>query len=361
MSSSISNFEREIPHASWSRSALVAALLVLAGVTLWEWHCRHSGYAPTVNDTDELWAARRAAVKPDSLVVIGDSRAWFDIDLAEMERGLGRRPVQLSLPGSTVHPVLLDLAADERFHGTVLCSVVPALFFVPEGFPLIRPREAVAHYHRMPLSENLGLPLSLFLEQRFAFMNMQELTLGELLKGLPISDRPGRAHVPALPPYFNSMDADRQARMIDRCIQPGPLQERVKHGWIPLFTPPPPPPGVTPEQAMGAFRAAVDQRLSETAAAVERIRRRGGQVVFVRLPSSGELKALEDRLTPRGQTWEPILKVTGAPGLHYEDYGELRGFECPEWSHLVPADASEFTRRLVPHLRPLLASASPAP
>jgi hypothetical protein len=355
MSSSTFSFEREIPRASWTLSAVLAALLVLLAVIAWELQCRRMGYAPTVNDTDELWASTRAGVKPDSLVIIGDSRAWFDLDLAELERGLGRKPVQLAMPGSTVHPVLVDLANDEHFHGTVLCSVVPSLFFVPEGFPLVRPREAVAHYHRMPLSENLGLPLSIFLEERFAFMNIQELTLEELLKSLPIPNRPGLPRVPSLPPYFNSMTADRQARMIERCIQPGPLQERVKQGWLPLFTPPPPPPGVTAQQAMAAFHAAAERRLEETAMAVARIRRRGGQVVFLRLPSTGELKALEDKLTPRAQTWEPILKVSGAPGIYYEDHPDLRGFECPEWSHLVPADATEFTKRLVLHLRPLLA------
>lgn len=358
MSSSTFSFEREIPRVSWTPAALVAAALVLAGVVLWELHCRSAGYAPTVNDTNELWASRRAAVQPDSVVVIGDSRAWFDIDLAELERGLGSRPVQLAMPGSTVQPVLEDLSRDEHFHGTVLCSVVPSLFFVPEGFPLKRPREAVGHYHRMPLSENMGLPISLFLEQRFAFMNMQELTLEELLKTLPIPDRQGLPHMPALPPYFNSMAPDRQARMIDRCIQPGPLQERVKHGWIPLFTPPPPPPGLSPEQALAAFRAAAGQRLKDTAAAVGRIRQRGGRVIFLRFPSTGELKALEDRLTPRAQTWDPILQASGAPGIHYEDFAELQGFDCPEWSHLVPSDATEFTRRLVPHLKPLLGQAT---
>jgi len=358
MSSSTFSFEREIPSVRWLPSVLVAGLLTLVAVAAWELYCRSAGYAPTVNDTNELWASRRAAVRPDSVVVIGDSRAWFDIDLAELERGLGSRPIQLAMAGSTVYPVLEDLSLDENFRGTVLCSVVPALFFVPEGFPLKRPREAVGHYHRMPLSEHLGLPFSLFLEQRFAFMNMQELTLEELLKGLSIPDRKGVSHPPPLPPYFNWMGPDRQARMIDRCIQPGPLQDRVRNGWIPLFTPPPPPPGVTAEQAMAAFRSAAEKRLSDTAAAVRRIRSRGGQVIFIRFPSTGGLKVLEDQMTPRQQTWEPILQVTGAPGIHYEDYPELSGFECPEWSHLVPSDATLFTRRLVPRLKTVLDRAS---
>ena len=75
----------------------------------------------------ELWAARRGAVAPDSVVIIGDSRAWFDLDLDELEKGLGKRPVQLALSGSTVFPVLENLCNDEKFHGTIICSVLPVM------------------------------------------------------------------------------------------------------------------------------------------------------------------------------------------------------------------------------------------
>jgi len=66
------------------------------------------------------------------------------------------------------------------------------------------------------------------------------------------------------------------------------------------------------------------------------------------------LKALEDQNTPRAQTWDPLLKATAAPGIHYEDFHELSGFTCPEWSHLSAGDSVEFSKRLVPHLRKAL-------
>ena len=49
-----------------------------------------------------------------------------------------------------------------------------------------------------------------------------------------------------------------------------------------------------------------------------------------------------------------LLKVTGAPGIYFEDHPELAGFDCPEWSHLSAGDSVEFTKRLVPHLRTAL-------
>ena len=67
-------------------------------------------------------------MQPESLVIVGDSRPLFDLDLDELEKGFGKRPVQLALPGSCAYPVLADLANDERFHGTIICSIVPGMF-----------------------------------------------------------------------------------------------------------------------------------------------------------------------------------------------------------------------------------------
>jgi len=80
-------------------------------------------------------------------------------------------------------------------------------------------------------------------------------------------------------------------------------------------------------------------------------RRRGGKVVFIRFPVSGEIKKIEDQATPRIGPWTRLLKESGAPGIYFEDYPELASFECPEWSHLSATDAVLFSQRLVPHLR----------
>ena len=105
---------------------------------------------------------------------------------------------------------------------------------------------------------------------------------------------------------------------------------------------------------MAKIRQAIEQRFHDVVAAVQKLRGRGGKIVFVRLPHSGGLKALEDRDTPRAQTWEPLLKGTAARGIYYEDFPELSGFNCPEWSHLSAGVSVEFTKRLVPHLQQAL-------
>ena len=124
------------------------------------------------------------------------------------------------------------------------------------------------------------------------------------LEELPI---PNRSSAPAprkLPPYFASLTRERRARMIERCAQPGKLQDRVKHGWIPLWTPPPPPSYIPKEVFAEKMRASFEARFADTKALVDRLRARGGKIVFVRFPLSGDLKALEDRTTPRATTWD---------------------------------------------------------
>jgi len=49
-----------------------------------------------------------------------------------------------------------------------------------------------------------------------------------------------------------------------------------------------------------------------------------------------------------------VIKDTAAPGIYYEDFQELKGFDCPEWSHLSAGDSVEFSKRLIPHLRKAL-------
>jgi len=349
------DYERPIPALPWRGMAVIVVLVVIAAAAAWEFYCRSIGYAPTLNDNEDLWTQARRRVKPESIVIVGDSRAWFDLDLDELQKGLGKRPVQLAAGGSCAYPMLADLANDERFHGTIICSVVPRMFFAPPGSPpMERSEKAVRRYHTQTLAQRASQYLAMPLEEHIAFLKQEELTLDDLLKRLPIPNRPDAIVPRRLPPYFQSEDRERRARMIEQCAQPGELQSRIQQIWLPLFTPPPPPTYIPQEVFMEKMKKAKEDRFRDTTSAVAKLRARGGKIVFVRLPLTGELKALEDRITPRSDIWESMLKRTGVPGIYFEDYPELSGFDCPEWSHLSAADSVEFTKRLVPHLRSAL-------
>src|SRR4029077_18623174 len=144
-------FERPIPPIQWRGITVVVVLVVIAATTAWELYVRSIGYGPTLNDNEDLWTLRRRSVTPESLVIVGDSRGWFDVDLDEFQKGLGKRPIQLAGGGMCGFPVLADLANDQSFHGTIICSVVPRIFFAPRGSPPRgRGKKAVKVFHSKP-------------------------------------------------------------------------------------------------------------------------------------------------------------------------------------------------------------------
>jgi hypothetical protein len=349
-------FKRPIPTAPWRGIAVVVTIVVIVATAAWELHARWLGYAPTLNENEDLWTITRRKVEPESIVIIGDSRAWFDVDLDEFQKGLGKRPIQLAAPGSTTFPVLDDLAKDQSFHGTIICSFVPMLFLAPPGSPpMERAEKNVKRSHNQTPAQHASEYLGMWLEEQLAFLKPDDLSLEGFLNQLPIPNRPSAQVPPTFPPYFQTEDRERRARMWEKCAEPGSeLAKRIQQIWIPLFTPPPPPSYIPKDVFMAEIKEGIEKRFADVTAAVEKIRARGGKIVFVRFPNSGGLKELEDKITPRQQTWDPLLQMTHAPGIYYSDFPDLSGFNCPEWSHLSAADSVEFTKRLIPHLRPAL-------
>src|SRR5205807_5265865 len=117
----------------------------------------------------------------------------------------GKRPVQLAMGGSCAYPVLADLAGDESFHGTIICSFVPRLFLAPPGTPpMERGGKAVRRFHNQTPAQRASQYLAMPLEEHVAFLKQQELTLDELLKRLPIPNRLAALVPPRLPPYFGT-------------------------------------------------------------------------------------------------------------------------------------------------------------
>jgi hypothetical protein len=116
------------------------------------------------------------------------------------------------------------------------------------------------------------------------------------------------------------------------------LQNRVKAIWVCLgrmMSEPPPSPGK------------LDSFLNVIKVATDKIKSRGGQVLFIRNPSSGAMWEGEVKGFSKTRYWDKLLAVTGCPGIFFKDYPALSNFVCPEWSHLKPEDAKIYTRELI--------------
>ena len=91
-------------------------------------------------------------------------------------------------------------------------------------------------------------------------------------------------------------------------------QDRVNYGWLPLFTPPPKSTWI-PDQAFGEFMGKLfNERFVDMAKAVSDLRSHGCKIIFVRLPSTGDLRQLEEQQTPRAAVWDHLLKDTNSSG-----------------------------------------------
>src|SRR3989440_212892 len=265
-------FERPIPPAPWRGIAVVVTIVVLVATALWELYARVLGYSPTLNDNEDLWTKARRKVQPESIVIIGDSRAWFDVDLDEFQKGLGKRPIQLAMAGSTVLPALVDLADDKDFHGTIICSFVPMLFFAPPGTPpMERAEKSVKRFHNQTPAQRASEYLGIYLEEHVAFLKPDDLSLEGLLNRLPIPNRPGARVPPTFPPYFQTEDRERRARMWEKIAEPGSeLAKRVQQIWLPLFTPPPPPTYVPKDVFFAGMKKGIEKRFADVAGAIEK-------------------------------------------------------------------------------------------
>jgi len=336
--------------------------VVSSGLILgaWEIKVREMGYSPTLNDTGDLWAKNRSLVESstkEAVVIVGSSRILFDMDLDTYQDYFDSpRPIQLALPGGAPLPLIEDIAFDPAFRGTLIVGVVPPLYFAPPGsFPVERSKKAIKRFTDWSPSQRTGQIIGSFLEKRLAFIQQEDLTLNALIGRLGIPNRSAVKMPPEFPPYMYSIGEDRRAILFKGVAPGSELAKRIQKIWMPLFTPPPPPPGMDHKTFFAMFKKSMAMYLERTKKAVDVLKDKGGRVVFIRCPSTGKVRELENKYAPRQGFWDQILQVSGAPGIHFEDHPSLAHFECPEWSHLTVKDSVKFTKNLMPILKKVLA------
>ncbi len=332
---------RDIPAQPWRAIFAGAAVLFAVMIAGWELYWRAYGVTPGYRNSDGQWLVQRRRIDAGegrATVLIGASRILFDTSLPVWEKTTGRRPIQLALEGTSPVPIMENLAADPNFTGRLVVDVSPDIIFT--GFSY---RKSVLPYLRdQTPSQRIGDWLSMtFLEPVFAFYD-PDYTLATVMRRQAWPLRPGmkpRTMVRKLAVH----DLDRNTRMWDKVVSDPEYRAMARAIWAEDFGEPPPE-METPEKA----QKVIDGEIARAAAAVETMRKRGVRVLFVRLPSAGEYYAYEQRYLPRAKTWDLLLQRTGAPGIHFEDYPELQGYELPEWSHLSAPEAGRFTAAFAP-------------
>ncbi len=95
----------------------------------------------------------------------------------------------------------------------------------------------------------------------------------------------------------------------------------------------------------------LDELFRSLGTSINKIRKRGGEVIFIRPPSSGEDWKIENIVNPRPAYYDALLTSTKTQGIHFLDYSETADLICVDGSHLSPQDAVIYTRHLIKILR----------
>lgn len=303
-----------------------------------EFYLRSLGHQPTVMDDYSLWSYWREDVRAggsNMTVLVGSSRMQLGISTEEWRTNLPQQKmVQLAFDAGSPVPVLEDLASEEEFHGTVVCElteyrIVRSSYFEKQsqGF--------VSYYHK-----------------RWNLQKLVDRTLRTALYEHVVVACPGRdwkravgdiihARPPQMRPYYMRTLADR-SRQAD--YQLAFDTDKQTKNWLDDLT-----------QAGDGLALRNNgewpEAIRRIKLATEQIQAHGGRVVFVRFPTSGALRKLENKLYPRSEFWDEFVRTVKAPTIYFEDVPSLRNFTCPDGSHLDTRDAVRFTRSLVEEMK----------
>ncbi len=323
------------------RAGFLAIILAVLAMASWEIHLRHQGNTIYYDDNEAMWAHYRGMVyepSDESTVFIGSSRMKFDLDIPTWQAITGNHAIQLSNVGSDPVPYLMDLADDKNFKGNLVVGVTEEIFFSDFSPEDVVKDKKINYFKKITPTQRFSFQVNHILESQFVFLDQDRYSINSMLDELPIPPRPGIFPEPDFPDDFGVVDFNRQSLMTPRFVADTSLQNRVKAIWICLgraMAGPPPSPGK------------LDSFLHVIKVATDKIKSRGGQILFIRNPSSGPMLQNEMKGFSRTHYWDRLLAVTGCPGIFYADYPSLSHFVCPEWSHLKPADAVIYTKSLI--------------
>lgn len=351
--------ERDIPNQPWRTMALTVLALLLVLTSMWEWQMRRLELVPgDLSGTYDIWAEQRRQVDGRNVPValVGDSRILYDTDLDRVTQMAGVRPVQLGIAGGSGLPVLEDLANDPHFKGLAIVGMAETSFF-DTRHTAGRTQSALALARWESPSKRASYMIQRVISQPLAMLD-DEYQLSTLVFDLDPDWRPG-----VRGPYHDvwkigQTRANGQSWVWQRLEHDPYLSAHARGVWHQLFPP-------FPQDDVSIHGILVRSKI-----AVDKIRARGGDVVFLRPPSSPDIRAIEDRHLPRTRGWDALLAYTHTKGIHADDLPSAQSLVLPEGSHLTQACATVFTDayirgvaqqtallRLRPDLPPALSSA----
>lgn len=323
----------------WFWIVLVAGSLLLIG--LLEAYWRSLGYVPNVVDDEALWSQHRASIyhRGDNkipLVLVGASRIQTNVSVEEMERLLpDYRVTQLAINGRHPLAVIRDLAHDEQFDGTVILSTWP------RGIPRDRHDDQqpwIDYYEsQWNLDKSINRKIATFFQSRLAIIYPETNLLKKIQNWFSGIRQPRPPHVHMLP--TREMRADYAKINVKKYRKH--RENRVKQFYTSNQI-------LTPAQWLKDAEPLLEWS--------SMIKARGGEVLLLRMPTTGKTWALDQKYYPKDQYWDQLAALFPGGTIHFSDSENLSSFMCPDTSHLDYRDVTPFTRALVEELKVRIAN-----
>lgn len=330
--SSLPTSSGETSRFSWGRIWAGALLMFAIGLLAAEGAWRGMGYRPSAADSPALWKywyEKAVSSGPRTIVLIGASRSQAGISPREVRRRLpGYQVVQLGVyAGGSPIGVLRQLAADERFEGIVICDML-APFLLRERWEDQR-GQYDSHANR---KERFDAYWAARKADFLASINV-EFGVGAALREWIEHDRlPTRNHVRMRPDRSIELDFSIMEDLEDHKAKNAALFRRRY------------------ESAGRPTPAKLDEDLKAVDECVLAIQQRGGQVVFLRMPSSGARFEIEEEYHPKTAYWDRFGASNSGVAIHWLELPNAQRFVCVDESHLDYRQAVEFTGMLVNEL-----------
>ena len=320
---------RDVPSQPWGMIMLGVVAGLLIGTVALEVNARENIglHAGDIDNSEVGWTNEKLRAAGAPAAIVGDSRILFDTDLNRFEALTGVRPIQLAIHGTSALTLLENMADDKDFKGVLIVGLADTMFFQPfDGYGgYVHKFKEYRSPYRIASNE-----IDHVLQRRLAFLD-SNYRLSVVAHRLDPDFRPGVEGPMDDIWKLQEVGEHRQTWMWDRVEYDPAWRARTRWAWKGFKEKFP----FTPELiAKGQGRAK---------AAVDKIRSRGGDVVFIRPPSAPELRVNEEAQVPKEKGWDVLLRNTHSIGIHIDELPAARGLTLPEWSHLSRRCATVFT------------------
>lgn len=324
---STSSSNQRIPSAPYGRLWLLALMIaVLLGISA-ERLLKNFGHLKSVADGEVLWGGELNKIKRHKVDValVGASRMRMGLQVDRFEERTGLKVANVSIEGSSSVPVLQYIAERTDFSGTVFVALTAQQVFGEHFYGKSAAR--IRWYEQSFLgpekyNEVFNAKILTWMQLRLRLFSSNCGSNLILMKNKPLhySVTKGRSRRG----YYRELLSERELEEARR-YRLNKLEKKL-------------------ESKTSAFENGEWLRnVSMLAGFVEQIQDRGGWVVFIRFPTTGEYGRIDMEAYPRAVYWDSMKEHLKAPMIYISDFPEMEAIECPEGSHLNYDDSLKVT------------------